>query len=309
MAKSSHPNSKVVTIFRKASFLMNAQEKTAPEFLAQAKKSIGSYWDSTVSRAVGSGLEFWEQKILMPQIIDCEVEDRNFRTKVTEYFQNMKTTVPYPKGIELEIGMEVSNDEALSPKNLPLNIADYIAYRHAIRHPLVALNKDAAEASGLKEFYVFDPQASEDARLKVNKDRDNALKLYLEISQQSEKHDMLLTLFKIDPRTLNSKKNAGELKLEAIKKIVDSRPGDFIKMLDNKFFEDLYWIESMVLVGVLKKMGESMIIDPLTGETIGNNMDEAIAWMRSDANSPAVAIYRSSTKEKLAPQTATEKAI
>ena len=122
-----HPNSRIITLYRKDSFLMNAQKGSAPEFLEMAKQSLGSYWDNSFSSVVGSGLNFTEQKLLMPTLVDCEPSDRNFRTKCSEYFASIATKVPYGKGRDLEIGLETSNNEDLSETNMPLNLPDYVA--------------------------------------------------------------------------------------------------------------------------------------------------------------------------------------
>jgi hypothetical protein len=276
---------------------MDAQAKGAPEFLAQAKQSLGSFWDNSFSKTIGSGLNFSEQKILLPEIIDCEVEDRNFRAKAAEYFQNIKTSIPYPKGRELEIGLEVSNTEPLSRQNMPLHIADYIAYRHAMAHPLVSNTKEAGESALLTQFYIFDPQAAEDSKVIADKFKDEALGLYLRIKETPEKIDMLLTMLNKDPRTFTGK-NAKDLKVSALKVLADTQPKEFVNIFNNNLFEDLYYLQSMVNVKILQRVG-TQVIDPQTGDTLGHTDIEAIAWMKNPAKSEQVIMYRARLDEAL----------
>ena len=232
------PNSRIVKIFRKGTFIEGAQKAQAPEFMAMSKKSLGSFWENSFSKTIGSGLTFNEQKLLLPTIVDCEPEDRNFRAKVAEYYGSIKTIVPYEKGRELEIGLSESNKDPLSAKNLPLNLADYITYRHAAAHPLCAKDKQSADGNMLVEYYIFDPQEQEDFEVKLSQDADKALELYLKIKKTPERVDMLLTLLNVDPRIFKGK-NAAELKLAQLKEISEKTPESMITIYENKLFDDL----------------------------------------------------------------------
>lgn len=302
-----HPNSRIVTIYRKSSFILDAQKGTASDFVSMAKKSIGSFWENNYSKTQGSGLNFSEQKLLMSTIVDCEPEDRNFRSKVSEYFASIKTVVPYEKGRSLEIGLEKDNNAALSEDNMPLNLADYITYRHALAHPQVAKTKEEGDGNMLKEFYIFDEQADEDRQVKESADNDKALELYLKVKKTPEKIDMLLTLLMHDPRTFKGK-NADSLKLNKLKEISTKEPSRFVQTFEGKFFEDLYIIQTMINTGVLQKVGER-IIDAETGETIGHDTKEAIAWIKDKGNSDKLVILKARMQEGLSkPVPATVKA-
>ncbi|MGL1311167.1 hypothetical protein ACSTKO_24345, partial [Vibrio parahaemolyticus] len=82
---------------------------------------------------------------------------------------------------------------------MPIEISEYITYRHALAHPLVAASKQEADNNMLKEYYIFDAQAQEDAEIEENTTKDEALAVYLKISKEPTKIDMLLTLLGTDP--------------------------------------------------------------------------------------------------------------
>jgi hypothetical protein len=293
-----HPNSRIVTIFRKDSFINNAQQGSAPEFVSQAKRSLGSYWENSFSKTMGSGLNFEEQALLLPSIVDCEPTDRNFRAKVSEYYAQIKTNIPAEKGRPLEIGLLKDNTQPVSVENQPLNLADYITYRHALNHPLVAKSKDPKDDSMLKEYYIFDPAAAEASMVRANEDKDVALELYLKIKKTPEKIDMLLTLLDVDPRTFKGV-NAAKLKADELKKLAEKDPSTFVATFNDKHFETLYDLQSMVNTGVLKRIGDKFIY-PETGETIGHSVDEAIAYVKDPKNSETLVLLKARTQEALA---------
>ena len=104
-----HQNSKTVTIYRAGSFLSRAQGKEIDDFFATSKRAVGSYWESTNAKRVASGLTFMEEELLMPKILDVHEKDREFRQKVTQFFVELETQIPYESGRTLEIGLEKSN--------------------------------------------------------------------------------------------------------------------------------------------------------------------------------------------------------
>lgn len=302
-------NSRKITIYQKGTFLDGAQKESAPEFMAMAKKSIGSFWKTSESKVMGSGLSFEEQKLLMPELVDCEPDDRQFRQKVYDYFSSMRTVVPYGKGKTLEIGLSKSNKEPVSKDNMPIEISEYITYRHALAHPLVAASKQEADNNMLKEYYIFDAQAQEDAEIEENTTKDEALAVYLKISKESTKIDMLLTLLGTDPRKFKGK-NATGLKKEALKEISEKRPKDLLDVYGDKLFEAKYEIQSMINTAILGSRGE-LIFDPETGETIGHNLSEAIAWIKAPANNQKYVLLKGRLQEALKGTTvlATEKVV
>jgi hypothetical protein len=294
----NHPNSKKITIYRRSSYAMDAQKGSAVEFVAMSKKSIGSYWAKNQGKAMGSGLTFEEQKLLMPSVVDCEPEDRQFRQRLTEYFASMKTNVDYEKGLTLEIGLEKDNSARVSADNMPLELFDYITYKHALGHPQVASSKADAEGDQLIEFYIFDPQAVEDAKVLADVDNDKALTYYLAMKEEPKKIDMLLTLLGVDPREAEfAGKNAISLKLARLKKISIDRSSDFVSAYDKKHFEELYIVESLINTGIWRRSAKK-VIDPDAGTTF-HTSEEAVAWIKDPNNSQSLALLKGRMQESL----------
>lgn len=303
--QQQHPNSKKVTIHRAGSFITNAQVN-AQEFMALSKKSIGSYFQGGGHKGIGSGLTFEEQDALMPRVLDIPVEDRGFRQAVKVFFQEMSTKVPAGKGIELEIGLTLGNDKPVVIRdetkkiidiNLPINIMDFIRYRHAIHHPKVALSLDAAKGNVLTEFYVFDKEAALTQNVSLAKAKDEALVLYLQLKDDESKVDMMLTLLMQDPRTFKGK-NAFSLKTQKLREFADNKADTFVTTYRQDNFEYRYQVQAMINTGVLKKIG-SQFIDAETMDVIGHDLEEAIYFLRDETKSNQVGVLKARMQEAL----------
>lgn len=291
-----HPNSRPVTIFRAGSFINDAQTN-AQEFMAMSKKSIGSYFASKNSKAIGSGLSFAEQALLLPYILDTPAEDRQFREKVKKFYSELITPVPYGKGVTLETGLETDNNAPVSAANMPIELMDYIRWRHAVTHPEVAGSLSEAQGNQLKKYYIFDKTAVEDNNAKLVLAQDDAMVKYLALKDNSDKVNMLLTLMGTDPRTFKGK-NAAIQRREALRTIVSTKPVEFLKELNDKQFEFKYLLKAMENCNVIRRVGEQFV-DNETGSILGHNLDEAIYFLQDKTKSQEIAMLKSRLQEGL----------
>lgn len=290
MATQNHPNSKKITIYRAGSFIDDAQTQ-AQEFMALSKKSIGSYYAGSNKKGIGSGLSFSEIDALMPDVLDLPKEDRTFRQRVKEYFTQIVTKIPYGTGLELEIGLSESNSKPVSDTNRPLEVSDYIRYKHALGHPRVAQSRNEAKGNMLIEFYIFDKEAATSEGAGFALEKDQALTAYLGVKEDEGKVNMLLTLLKVDPKdpVLFTGKNAASLRVQKLREIADTRPADFLKVTKYDNFDIRYKIQAMLNAGILKTIGGA-IADKETNKIIGHSMDEAIVTFLNPAESQLVTI-------------------
>lgn len=300
----SHRNSKTVTIFRAGSFLSRAQGKEIEDFFSTSKKSIGSYWESTSSKKVGTGLSFAEEAILLPMVLDVPAEDREFRKKVTQFYVDIDTQVPHNTGRTLEIGLELDNDKPISidikdmsKSNMPINIMDYIRYKHAIGHPFVAKSKEEADGNALIEFYIFDKTEVIKKNTKKSDERDASMQIYLTIKPDPTKVGMMLTLLGIDPREFTGP-TAEDLKIDALRKQSETNPKGFIETYQNTDLETHYWIRTMVNTGVLKVIGNKYF-DAETNKLIGNTLEETTFYFKDEENSDMVVSLKARMQEAI----------
>lgn len=296
-----HRNSKQITIFRSGSFLSRAQGADTLDFFSSSKRSIGSYWESPHSKKIGSGLTFAEEEILLPNIIDVPAEDREFRKKVTQFYMEIDTNVPYEVGRVLEIGLELDNNAPLkrdpkdpSKSNMPLNIMDYIRYRHALKHPQVSTNKELADGNVMIEFYIFDKTESLRKNSKKSDEKDAAYQIFLSIKPDIEKVKMMLTLLGKDPREFNTDSDA----VTALRGIAENTPTVFTEMYATNNLEITYWIRTMVNTGILKIIGNKYF-DAETDKLQANSLEELVHFFLDEDNSDVVRLLKARMQESL----------
>ncbi len=294
-------NSYQITIFRAGSFLSRAQDKDVDAMFSESKAGIGSYFENINSTKIGSGMSFEEEDLLMPFVIDTPKEDRDYRKKVNEYYQDIETNIPFGEGLKLEIGLRLGNDVRLGAKvsgeiNLPINPPDYIKYRHALKHPQVALTKEEAESNMTKRFYVMDPKNIQRKTSRSNKEKDDAMKLYLSLKEDSNKVDMMLTLLGVEVRSFTGK-DAEVLKVEELRSKAESNPQVFVEMYNAENMEIRAMIKSMVNTEVLKVVG-TRYLDAETKQLIGNNLEETIYFFQDETeNSDKIMVLKALHQE------------
>lgn len=293
----THKNSKMITVFRAGSFLSRAQGKEVEDFMTTTKKSVGSYWESVSSKRIASGLSFPEENMLLPYLLDAPAEDREFRKKVSTFYTEIDTQIPHGGGRQLEIGLELDNDKTLSEKNFPINLMDYLRYRHLIRHPHVANTKEEADGNALKEFYIFDKTSVVKKNAKKTDEKDAAIQIYLQIKADPNKVDAMLTILEIDPREFVGA-DAPTLKQEELRSQSENRPEDFVRLYKEADIDIRYWLKTMLNTDVLKLIG-SKYLDGETNKLVANNLEEAIFYFKDEENSEAVILYKTRMQEAL----------
>lgn len=289
---TSHPNSHKVFLRRKTTHLESIQ-KDIPEFMSRSKKYIGSYFESSTSRVVGSGLALHEQNLLLPAIIGYVPEEREYKKKVIEFFQDMATEVPVGKGKELEIGLSEDNNKPLSATNLPLSVMDFIRWRHASKHPKVAPTQEDALGNMLVDFYVYDPKAVHDNRNKETAMRDEANAKYLAIKNKPEIVEALLVIYKHNP---DEYVEAAD-KTAALSRLVQENPSILLEAMKDS---------SIQTRAILRKMVEHKLVSIIDSayyitddkRNIGFDEDQAIAWLQdTEKNGNTITLLKQKLQE------------
>jgi hypothetical protein len=287
---------KTVTIFRSKSFFETSQPGAAA-YLAKSKQSIGGYWASPQSKAVGKGLTPTQERILLPPIIDVDADDRDFRKEVKAFYEGLETKVPYIGGITLTISLEDDSKE-LSKDNLPINIMDYLRYKHALGHPEVAESFDLAEGDLMKNYYVHDPSTVKDRKADLRKTKDEAMQAYLNISNNPEKVDNVLALLGEDPRKYTAAERLDLLQAKAASN-VHAELTTFIGTVADKQLEIKGFIKKLVATGILKTVGTRYMFTD-TSAIIGNDLEETVLELQDEAkNSETIIVLKAKLQDAM----------
>lgn len=300
-----HPNSKIIEIHRHFNMVeMSQEDPEVKAWLGETYKPIGPYFDGKVT---ATGLSFEEQKLLLPTHLGIEASDKDFRRTIMNFYDTFIYKVE-KDGLKLEIGLEDSTKrlgEELSDgsKNMPILIGDYLKYRHAIRHPDVAENKEAAERNYRARFYIKDPDKVSKQALSINTLEDKAFELYMRFKDDQVKVDQILTMMGRDVSSLKkdkilvlkdfSKKNSklGEAQQkEAFKK--------FITICEDKDLEMKFLIEEGIGIQHLKRVGQHILISE-TGKQIGESMDDAVLYFKNPKNSRELNLLKAQYEMKM----------
>lgn len=310
MNNNSHPNSRLVTIFRSNTFVQNSQagqtavnkdgskgDEGLQDWMNQSSRNVGPYLQSNTAKIIGSGLTEEEKSLLLPSIINMEPSDREFRKTVYDFFNALTTKIPPTTGKILETGLTTDNSKPLSAKNMPLNIEDYIRYRHAKNHPWVARSKSEAEGNMLKIFYMVDS----DAELKELSDKvvlqDKADAIWLAIKNQPQKIGMLLTLMGKDEREYTGR-NAETKKVADLHDIVKNRASEFIKAYEEEKFEARYWLAAMMKANVVELIGDSYV-NKSSGKLITRTLPAMLMFLEDEREADAVSFLKAATQDVL----------
>jgi hypothetical protein len=288
---SQHPNNHVIVIKAKYTIAHEAQ-KELEDWFAQTRKSIGGYFKGGSSRQSGSGLEDWEIDILMPIQLGMTKTDKDFRKEVDLFYTNINTRVPIPGGVNLQIGLtednskpiKFKNEEGDMVENLPINVEDYIRYRHAIGAPDVAPTE--AEAGAVTyNYYVVDSNARKaEARAKESV-VDTALEYFLEVRQTPKEVAMHLTLLGEDYRKLDKEDRPSTLK----RLILQGRAEDFTRNYKDGDNLIKFDIAQYVKTGIVLKEGNRYIFDAVQ---VGVTEKDFIEYLKDDNNNETIAIIK-----------------
>lgn len=291
---STTKGSKVVYLRRAAMSIPEAQgDKDLKEYFDNAHRSLGSFWTKGSMRP-GTGLTLKEENFLMPYILNIPQEDRDFREKVTTFFHEISTkieptTASGDGGTKLEIGLE-NNEESLSPTNLPLEVMDYVRYRHALAHPEIGLTEDATKGNQLKAYYIHNPEDVKSGNNTKTDLKDEALSAYLEVKKEAVKIKQYLTLLNVDPA---AHKGQESIKL---RELAEKTPKAFLTIYNDKDKDYKYFLSNLVAAKVVEEVGTRLLIKE-NGFQIGSNQKDAVAYLKDATNSKQVTIFKSMVQD------------
>lgn len=270
----------------------DADAKSEPEVKAyfdHAYRALGSYWPRDSQRP-GTGLTLTEEDLLMPYVLDIQRDDRDFRSRCTDFFHAISIKIEPVNihgdgGTKLEIGTENNDNPDLSKDNLPLNVVDYIKYRFAISHPKVAISHDLGKGNKLKEYYIHNPTDVMKGNVKKTDMKNEAMGAYLGIHDKLNVVKQYLTLLNVNPAN-----HPGQESVK-LRELVDINPTNFLKVHDDKDKNIKFMLNQLESAGVLEMVGTRYLFKD-SKEQLGSSLQDAIAYFKDEVNSQQVVIFK-----------------
>lgn len=284
------------------------------EQMSYTKRSLASFFESKTSTNSGSGLNPIEKKLLMPIVLGIDIGPDFFK-KVNDYYVEIDTKIPAgKKGLELEIGLlndEKKLGERLYPEsstdlsiNLPLNIDDYLRYRHALAHPLCAASPEQAEGHSLHVIwcYLEDPGVVMKNKLGDIEVQDRAMISYQQIKGDISRVKMVVSLMKnMIPKKAGfpipnvDTMNSDEL-LIALRELATVQPSRFYEYANDQSLKKRYFIDRLLSTGILVRIGNA-IVDNETNNSLGDSIKEVLGYLWDGKNSGRLTYYKQKLEE------------
>lgn len=292
-----HKNSKIVYLRRLPLVIHESNVDLQNDYFAFASRSVGGAFAKDSDRPL-TGLTIGEENLLLPLVLNIPKEDRDFRQKVTDYYHSITTRVKGgDEGTSLEIGLEFGGDEISEDgkflNNPPLNVGQYLAYKHAIVHPEVAESKLAGKGNSMKYYYVYDPATVTQDNVDLSDLKDKAVEAYLQVKKDKKKVDMYLTLLDVKLGSLNE----GE-KILKLREIAEKKPAAFNKVHSDKNKAIAYFIDQVTLYKIFTKVGTRYLATE-SGEELGRDRKETIQYLKDSKNTLQLNTFKGQLRDAL----------
>ena len=180
----------------------------------------------------------------------------------------------------------------------PINVDDYLMYRHCLLYKDVAKDMALINGDPTIRFYFKDDQKEVEKlkkyRLEVNKAKSN----YVACLVDDNLFDAIYIQYCVANNlpiisSLAENKLDREIKLD---KFSTDEPVKFNKIFGNKDVKLIATIEKLIAHGELVRSEYNQNITSNTGEFIGSNMTEAVAWFKRPENNSVVNNYYNTLK-------------
>lgn len=180
----------------------------------------------------------------------------------------------------------------------PVNITDYILYRHCLLYRDVAKDTALINCDPFVRFYLKDDAKDKERQQKLRQEINNAKRNYIEVIGDDEMFDAVYIQYCVVAglpivNSLLSEKIDKENQLD---KFSTSEPVKFNSIVKDKDLRIKSLIELLIARGEFVRSQFNQNITTQDGEFIGANMKEAIAWAKNPENENVLAAFKNKLK-------------
>lgn len=180
----------------------------------------------------------------------------------------------------------------------PVNITDYILYRHCLLYRDVAKDTALINCDPFVRFYLKDDAKDKERQQKLRQEINNAKRNYIEVIGDDEMFDAVYIQYCVVAglpivNSLLSEKIDKENQLD---KFSTSEPVKFNSIVKDKDLRIKSFIELLIARGEFVRSQFNQNITTQDGEFIGANMKEAIAWTKNPENENVLAAFKNKLK-------------
>ena len=322
---------KTVTIMRKdnSSAFYSRNAANMPD----GRNKIGSAINSVLRMKANMD----ELNVYMPSMLAMNPNDPKYSEQVDLWFNNISKLVPEGglplnisftykdsaskksvESIEEDIYMKFNRAKKNTAKELdtaidirersiielestkykygsPVNVADYLLWRYCLVYSDVANDVAWVNKAGGIRFYIYDSVREKYKETLQFEVRNKATALYIKLLDTPDKATNILWAdrgFDVDITALDKMD-----KYRMIENMSKADPANFISIYEDVNLETKAIVERMIHHGILRRLENTSVIVDENNDTIGNTMDEAIAFFKNtDRNKAAITRFKSKLK-------------
>lgn len=216
-------------------------------------------------------------------------------TKIEEEYQkaDRTTTKKLREALKIKINALNALEGTKHKYGYPLNMSDYLLYRHCLLYNDVAKDVALVNADASVRFYfkddVKEAKKRQDFRQQVNRAKAN----YVACLADDKLFDAIYIQYCLANNlpvisSLAEDRLEREIKLD---KFSTEHPDKFNRIFNNKDNKLIAQIEMLIARGELTRLQYNQNITTADGDLIGANMKEAVAWFKNPANASVVNAY------------------
>lgn len=180
----------------------------------------------------------------------------------------------------------------------PVNITDYILYRHCLLYRDIAKDTALINCDPYVRFYLKDDAKDKERQQKLRQEINNAKRNYIEVIGDDEIFDAVYIQYCVVAGLpiVNSLLSERMDKESQLDKFSTSEPVKFNSIVKDKDLRIKSLIELLIARGEFVRSQFNQNITTQDGEFIGANMKEAIAWAKNPENENVLAAFKNKLK-------------
>lgn len=180
----------------------------------------------------------------------------------------------------------------------PVNITDYILYRHCLLYRDIAKDTALINCDPFVRFYLKDDAKDKERQQKLRQEINNAKRNYIEVIGDDETFDAVYIQYCVVAGLpiVNSLLSERMDKESQLDKFSISEPVKFNSIVKDKDLRIKSLIELLIARGEFVRSQFNQNITTQDGEFIGANMKEAIAWAKNPENENVLAAFKNKLK-------------
>lgn len=176
----------------------------------------------------------------------------------------------------------------------PINVEDYIMYRHCLLYNDIAKDTAFINADSNIRFYFKDNVEEAKKAAKAHQELIKARANFVSCISNPELFEAVYIQYCLHNNlpVMPSLAEDSIMKEEKLDKFSTGEPAAFNRIFANKDITIMALIEKLIARGELIRLEHNQNITTPSGEMIGANIKEAVAWFKNPDNTSAVNAYK-----------------